>query len=268
MNNNLINFSYEDRLIRTVIRDGDPWWVAKDVAEALEYVWKGTAGTISHVPEEWRGVCSVQTPSGVQEMAVLSEQGLYFFLGRSDKPLALPFQKWIAGEVVPSIRKTGSYALPGGEVWKEPSTARLHELRMILKEGSVSVREFRRLAFNFDTPDVPDNPIKGALSFKTYDDFMEYAETHKKANPTIYAFAKAALKITGNPDDFVLIKDLYRLYREHANAWESETQNKFTNRIKEMHPELEHKQKKIDGYPVSVFCGCRLNGGPAPMGAA
>jgi len=42
-------------------------------------------------------------------MAVLAEQGLYFFLGRSDKPAALPFQKWIAGEVLPSIRKTGEY---------------------------------------------------------------------------------------------------------------------------------------------------------------
>lgn len=44
-------------------------------------------------------------------MLTLSEQGLYFFLGRSDKPKALPYQMWIAGEVVPSIRKTGSYSI-------------------------------------------------------------------------------------------------------------------------------------------------------------
>lgn len=44
-------------------------------------------------------------------MLCLSEQGLYFFLGRSDKPAALPYQKWIASEVIPSIRKTGSYAV-------------------------------------------------------------------------------------------------------------------------------------------------------------
>jgi prophage antirepressor-like protein len=48
-------------------------------------------------------------------MSAISEQGLYFFLGRSDKPAALPFQKWLAGEVLPSIRKTGSYAVPGAE---------------------------------------------------------------------------------------------------------------------------------------------------------
>ena len=44
-------------------------------------------------------------------MLCLSEQGVYFFLGRSDKPRALPYQMWIAGEVVPSIRETGSYSI-------------------------------------------------------------------------------------------------------------------------------------------------------------
>lgn len=43
-------------------------------------------------------------------MLIISEQGLYFFLGRSDKPVALPFQKWLAGDVIPSIRKHGLYA--------------------------------------------------------------------------------------------------------------------------------------------------------------
>ena len=94
--------------IRIVTREGEPWFVAKDVAEALDYTWTGTQ-RIKHVPEEWRGVTSVVTPSGQQEVAMLSEPGLYFFLARSDKPKALPFQKWLAGEVLLSIRKTGTY---------------------------------------------------------------------------------------------------------------------------------------------------------------
>lgn len=98
---------------RTVQIDGEPWFVARDVAEALDYVWNGTA-RIKHVPAEWRGVTSVVTPFGVQQLAVLSEQGLYFFLGRSDKPKALPLQKWVAGEVLPAIRRTGAYG--GGRV--------------------------------------------------------------------------------------------------------------------------------------------------------
>jgi len=98
--------------VRTTIHNGEIAFVAKDVAERLGIDWKGKSGTLPHIPEEWTGVQSVQTPSGTQAMVVLTEQGLYFFLARSDKPLALPFQKWIAGEVIPSIRKTGKYSLP------------------------------------------------------------------------------------------------------------------------------------------------------------
>jgi anti-repressor protein len=101
-------FDFEAQDVRVVSRDGEPWFVAKDVAEVLEYSWKGIA-TVSHIPEQWRGVYSVQTPSGTQEMLCLSEQGLYFFLNRSDKPRALPLQMWVAGTVLPSIRKTGQF---------------------------------------------------------------------------------------------------------------------------------------------------------------
>lgn len=82
--------------------------VAKDVAEALGYEWNGAACVV-HVPEEWKMVRSVLTTFGTKDTICLTEQGLYFFLGRSDKSAALPFQKWLAGEVLPSIRKTGGY---------------------------------------------------------------------------------------------------------------------------------------------------------------
>lgn len=55
---------------------------------------------------------SINTLGRQQQMAALSEQGLYFFLGRSDKSQALPFQKWIADDVLPAIRSTGSYTGP------------------------------------------------------------------------------------------------------------------------------------------------------------
>ena len=95
--------------VRTTIYNGEIAFVAKDVAERLGYTWQ--INVIKHIPDEWKGVNRINTPGGEQEMWVLTEQGLYFFLARSDKPLAIPFQKWITGEVVPSIRKTGGYAV-------------------------------------------------------------------------------------------------------------------------------------------------------------
>lgn len=107
----LIPFRFDSYAVRVIDVDGSPWFVAKDVALALDYTWTGTQ-RIEHVPEEWRGVTSVVTPYGAQEMAVLSEQGLCFFVCRSDKPKALPFQKWLAGDVLPAIRRTGEYRTP------------------------------------------------------------------------------------------------------------------------------------------------------------
>jgi anti-repressor protein len=106
-------FGYEGKEIRTTFENGEVWVAAKDVAEVLGYAKSSSiAQLMGNVPEEWKGIKRIDTPGGIQDMLCLSEQGLYFFLARSDKPKALPFQKWIAGEVLPSIRKHGLYATP------------------------------------------------------------------------------------------------------------------------------------------------------------
>lgn len=95
--------------VRVVDVNGEPWFVAKDVAQALGYASTNMTTVFQAVPEEWKGSNPIATPGGMQDMLIISEQGLYFFLGRSDKPKALPYQMWVAGDVVPTIRKTGGY---------------------------------------------------------------------------------------------------------------------------------------------------------------
>ena len=120
MKNAVQVFNFEQKQTRIVMVDGEPWWVAKDVAEALGYSDSSleTIGKLfAHIPEEWadRKRITVRSENGVEQerdVLCISEQGLYFFLGRSDKPKALPYQKWIAGDVVPSIRKHGAYMTP------------------------------------------------------------------------------------------------------------------------------------------------------------
>ena len=110
---NLVSFAFEDNLVRSRLdENGEPWFVAKDVALALGHQWNGSA-RIAHVPEEWKLVTSVVTSFGEKQTWFLSEPGLYFFVARSDKPRALPFQKWLAGEVLPSLRRLGRYEVPG-----------------------------------------------------------------------------------------------------------------------------------------------------------
>jgi anti-repressor protein len=120
MENSLRIFDFEDRRGRFVMVDGEPWFVAKDVAGALGYSAESLESTnklLAHVPAEWtdRKPIPVNLKDGrvqLREMFCLSEQGLYFFLARSDKPKAFPFQKKIAGEILPSIRKHGAYMTP------------------------------------------------------------------------------------------------------------------------------------------------------------
>lgn len=100
----IISSLFGENIIRVILSEtGDPLFVAKDVALALEYEWNGAA-RVAHVPEEWKVVTSVVTTFGAKDIICLTEQGLYFFLGRSDKPAALPFQKWLAGELIPAIQ--------------------------------------------------------------------------------------------------------------------------------------------------------------------
>ena len=108
---NVIPFRFEAKEVRTLLVDDQPWFAAQDVLDALEYAdtYKPSRA-VSHVPEQWKGVQPLHTPGGAQQVMMVSEQGLYFVLGRSDKPKALPFQMWLAGDVLPSIRRTGTYA--------------------------------------------------------------------------------------------------------------------------------------------------------------
>ncbi|MBH3440544.1 phage antirepressor protein [Pseudomonas lutea] len=107
---NVIPFDFESRQVRTVIIEDQPWFVAKDVLASLEYAESSNpARVMDHVPEQWKGVNPIHTLGGLQKLLMISEQGLYFFVCRSDKPKALPFQMWLAGDVLPAIRKHGRY---------------------------------------------------------------------------------------------------------------------------------------------------------------
>lgn len=104
-------FNFENLPVRLTQTEDQIWFAAQDVMNALEYAKSYKPATaLGHVPEEWKGVYPIHTLGGEQKLLCLSEPGLYFFLGRSDKPKALPFQKWLAGDVLPAIRKTGSYS--------------------------------------------------------------------------------------------------------------------------------------------------------------
>ena len=99
--------------LRTVEISGEPWFVGKDVAEALGYS-NARKAVLVHVDAEDKGVTKWDTPGGTQQMTIINESGLYSLILSSKLPSAKEFKHWVTAEVLPSIRKTGGI-VKGGE---------------------------------------------------------------------------------------------------------------------------------------------------------
>lgn len=104
------SFDYQGSKVRTVVIDGEPWFVGSDVCVVLEYA--NAPQALGKLDEDEKGIWSVDTPGGKQAMIVVSEAGLYSLVLRSRAPKAKPFRRWITHEVIPSIRKDGMYVAP------------------------------------------------------------------------------------------------------------------------------------------------------------
>ena len=112
----LVKFEFKSHEVRTVIIDGEPWFVAKDVCEILEIA-NARDAVAALDSDEKDGVGITDAIGREQKTTVVSESGLYALIFKSRKPQAKAFRKWVTSEVLPQIRKTGKY-----EVQKTPQT--------------------------------------------------------------------------------------------------------------------------------------------------
>lgn len=111
MTNDLIQHAFHGQAVRVVTDEhGEPWFIATDVARILGY--RDAANLCRRLDEDERGTRSVSTPGGDQLVTVITEPGLYGAVLGSQVPGAKEFKRWVKHELLPSIRKTGVYALP------------------------------------------------------------------------------------------------------------------------------------------------------------
>jgi len=109
--NQVIPFAFDDSLVRTVLIDDKPWWVAKDICTILDI--QNTSDALKNLDDDEK--FALANSEGefadirVHEINVVNESGLYNLIFRSRKPEAMRFRKWVTSEVLPQIRKTGSY---------------------------------------------------------------------------------------------------------------------------------------------------------------
>lgn len=106
--NDLQIFTFDLEPVRVLSLDDAPWWIASDIAAVLGY--RDAANMVRNLDDDEKGTRIVSTLGGPQEVAIISESGLFGAILKSRRPEARAFRRWVTGEVLPTIRRTGQWS--------------------------------------------------------------------------------------------------------------------------------------------------------------
>lgn len=158
----LQHFEYSGQAVRTVQgEDGEPWFVAGDVAKILGY--RDAYNMVRRLDMDDKGTHSASTPGGTQTIATISEAGLYVAILGSQVPGAKAFKRWVTHEVVPAIRKTGSYSMAPAPTGPELLALAVVEAQQMIAAKEERIAEMTPKVDYVDTF-VADDDL---LSFRT-----------------------------------------------------------------------------------------------------
>ena len=136
----LLSFQFKQESVRLVLIEEEPWFVAKDLCGILGL--NNVAMALRRLDDDQKGVNQIDTLGGTQTLNCVSESGMWMLVLRSDKPEAVELRRWLSRDVLPSLRKTGRYEVPGFD----PPPVQASDLDPTrLSVGVAVVREARRL---------------------------------------------------------------------------------------------------------------------------
>lgn len=146
MNQEIQPFNFNGLQLRALLINGEPWFVAADVANLLGY---DLATNMSrNLDSEEKGIHNMNTLGGEQKVSIINESGLYSAIMRSRKPEAKAFKKWVTNDVLPTIRKTGEYKTP--QTLEQRSLALMGELTAVVQQQRAELEVVRPKAEQFD----------------------------------------------------------------------------------------------------------------------
>jgi prophage antirepressor-like protein len=154
-------FKFDESLVRAIVKEGEPWFVAKDVCDILDI--GDPSKTVDRLDEDEIGTTSIRTTSGPREMLTVNGSGVYSLVFTSRKPEAKRFRKWVTGTVLPEIRKTGSYQGPGGYIGLKDDEVDYERwlLERALLDAQIIAIEMQRIGVHF-LQQMTDDPEMGA----------------------------------------------------------------------------------------------------------
>lgn len=200
--------------VRTVQIDGEPWFVGKDIAAALGY--KNTRQAIAtNVDSEDKGVHSLDTLKGTQELTIINESGLYSLIFGSRLESVSRFKHWVTSEVLPALRKTGQYQM-------KP----LSPAEMFAAQAQVNLDHERQLSELARRTEQAEKTISEAASVFavpafTKDDWQ--TKINAAINETVQAYGLNHQKFRG---------EIYRILEEKAGINLTARQNRMRERMR------------------------------------
>nr|DAS94042.1 MAG TPA: hypothetical protein [Caudoviricetes sp.] len=190
---NLTTFNFQNYTIRNITINDEPWFVAKDICDAIDII--NVSDSLLSVDDDEKRIIRRDDPEfltigntegqkgGAQSMTLVNESGLYSLVMRSRKPEAKAFRKWVTSEVLPSIRKTGSY-----DINSRPLT----QAEIILASAQQLVAHERTI--------------------REHDSRIEVLESENKEKDRIIASMKEELKEFRDEDEYYTAKAAMKMY--------------------------------------------------------
>jgi prophage antirepressor-like protein len=229
-NNNIMMFpNVNFGTVRVVMIENEPWFVGKDIAEILGYVNTNDA-LIKYVDEDEKAVIAIHDGSQNRNMTVINESGLYSLVFGSKLPNAKSFKKWITSEVIPAIRKTGSFDIIEDNIKNiEDEIERNLKLEIYQYEKLLQIN--------------PDNQI-ATVSLKLLkielDQYIQKKDVELLKNVSTYIADRTTFRNL-----------LTNLARKYFNGKQDEASNTVINKLKAMsgfdaHTRVKNIHKKLN----------------------
>lgn len=207
MNNTALTvFNFQNQEIRTIIIDGEVWWTSIDICKILDIV--NHKNAMDRLDEDEKGVHTIGTPGGPQQMLCVNESGLYHLIFTSRKEEAKVFRRWVTDTVLPSIRKTGTYAV-------DPEITALQAMQQQIAEIQQRLDRLTNKPKQRQLPGIRARKTPEAGCYVTNDSIQI---THEQEKALVLEYTLRLLELRGEPltANFISRSYLKRFPTPHA----------------------------------------------------
>lgn len=255
--NELTAWCFNENLIRTIDQDSEIWFVGKDIAVSLGY--KDTVNALKeHVDNEDKSITKVMTSGGMQNAVIINESGLYSLIFNSKLESAKQFKHWVTKEVLPTIRKTGSYSVnPLKEIYADTGNKAkqakvlaqqiqlLRAVEILVDKGLIKKENFLSVIEEFNS------------RARTMEPLANMREKEIKENAKLLDFVSESISITGSDTDTIDADTLYVLYIDHTEG-DVLKSGTFKNRMETLFPQLRYAMSEKNGILTQMVYGVKI----------